>query len=120
MQYLLAATLLAGLFQIVFGFMKLDVLMRFVSRSVRTGFVNALAILIFSAQVPQMLGVGWHTYAMIAGGLAIIYLVPRATTAIPAPLICILVLTAISIAFPMPIHTVADLGRLPSSLPSLT
>ena len=118
LQYLLAATLLAGLFQIAFGLMKLDVLMRFVSRSVRTGFVNALAILIFSAQVPQMLGVSWHTYAMIAGGLGIIYLAPRITTAIPSPLICILVLTAISIVFPMPIHVVADLGRLPSSLPS--
>ena len=120
LQYLLAATLMAGLFQIGFGLLKLDVLMRFVSRSVRTGFVNALAILIFSAQVPHMLGVTWHSYAMIAGGLAIIYLAPRITTAIPSPLICILVLTAISIAFPMPVHTVADLGRLPSALPSLT
>lgn len=118
LQYLLAATLLAGVLQIIFGLVKLDVLLRFVSRSVRTGFVNALAILIFSAQVPQMLGVTWHTYAMIAGGLAIIYLLPRLTNAIPSPLICIIVLTAISIAFPMPIHTVADLGRLPSSLPS--
>jgi len=119
LQYLLVATLLAGVFQIVFGLVKLDVLLRFVSRSVRTGFVNALAILIFSAQVPQMLGVTWHTYAMISGGLAIIYLVPRLTTAIPSPLICIVVLTAISLAFPMPLHTVADLGRLPASLPSL-
>ena len=67
----------------VFGLARLDVLMRFVSRSVRTGFVNALAILIFSAQVPQMLGVDWHTYAMIAAGLAIIYLAPRVTTVIP-------------------------------------
>jgi SulP family sulfate permease len=117
LQYLLAATLLAGLFQILFGLLRLDVLMRFVSRSVRTGFVNALAILIFSAQVPQMLHVDWHTYAMITGGLVIIYLLPRLTTAIPSPLICILVLTAISIAVPMPLHTVADLGKLPSSLP---
>jgi SulP family sulfate permease len=118
LQYLLAATVLAGVLQIVFGLLKLDVLLRFVSRSVRTGFVNALAILIFSAQVPQMLDVTWHTYAMIAGGLGIIYLLPRVTTAIPSPLICIVVLTVISVAFPMPIHTVADLGRLPASLPS--
>jgi SulP family sulfate permease len=118
LQYLLAATLLAGVLQIGFGLLKLDVLMRFVSRSVRTGFVNALAILIFSAQVPQMLGVSWHTYAMIGLGLAIIYLLPRLTTAIPSPLICIVVLTAISIAFPMPLHVVADLGRLPGALPS--
>lgn len=120
LHYLLAATLLAGVFQIVFGLLKLDVLMRFVSRSVRTGFVNALAILIFSAQVPQMLDVTWHTYALIAAGLAIIYLAPRITKAIPSPLICIVALTAISMAFPMPVHTVADLGRLPATLPSLT
>ncbi|MCW1427787.1 SulP family inorganic anion transporter [Novosphingobium sp. JCM 18896] len=118
LQYLLAATLLAGLFQIAFGLMKLNVLMRFVSRSVRTGFVNALAILIFSAQVPQMLNVSWHTYAMIAAGLGIIYLTPKVTKAIPSPLICVIVLTAISMAFPMPIHTVADLGRLPATLPA--
>jgi SulP family sulfate permease len=119
LQYLLAATILAGALQVLFGLLRLDVLMRFVSRSVRTGFVNALAILIFSAQVPQMLGVSWHTYAMIAAGLAIIYLVPRLTTAIPSPLICIVILTCISLLLPMPLHTVADLGRLPSSLPSL-
>ena len=120
LHYLLAATVLAGLFQILFGVVKLDVLMRFVSRSVRTGFVNALAILIFSAQVPQMLGVTWHSYAMIGLGLAIIYLVPRLTTAIPSPLICIIVLTGIGMAVPMPLRTVADLGRLPTSLPMLT
>jgi SulP family sulfate permease len=119
LQYLLAATLLAGTLQIVFGLVKLDVLMRFVSRSVRTGFVNALAILIFSAQVPQMLGVSWHTYFMIALGLAIIYLMPRVTTAVPSPLICIVVLTAIAAAVPMPLRVVADLGRLPNGLPSL-
>jgi sulfate permease, SulP family len=120
LPYLLAATLLAGVFQILFGLLGLDVLMRFVSKSVRTGFVNALAILIFSAQVPQMLGVTWHTYAMIGLGLAIIYLLPRISTAIPSPLICILVLTAISMAHPMPLRTVADLGQLPASLPTLT
>jgi SulP family sulfate permease len=119
LQYLLAATLLAGLLQIVFGLLKLDVLMRFVSRSVRTGFVNALAILIFSAQVPQLLGVTWHTYVMVALGLAIIYLLPRITTAVPSPLICIVALTAISIAFPMPLRVVSDLGRLPGALPSI-
>jgi len=118
LQYLLAATILAGLFQIAFGLLRLDVLMRFVSRSVRTGFVNALAILIFSAQLPQMLHVDWHTYAMIALGLGIIYLLPRLTTAIPSPLICILVLTALSVLMPMPLHTVADLGRLPAALPA--
>lgn len=117
LQYLLAATVLAGVIQIAFGLLRLDVLMRFVSRSVRTGFVNALAILIFSAQVPQMIGVTWHTYALIAAGLAIIYLVPRVFTAIPSPLICIVALTAFAMLVPMPIATVADLGLLPDSLP---
>lgn len=82
-QCLLAATLLCGLLQVLFGILKLDVLMRYVSRPVRTGFVNALAILIFSAQLPHMLHVTWHTYAMIALGLVIIYTVPRFFTAIP-------------------------------------
>ncbi|RZL60187.1 MAG: SulP family inorganic anion transporter, partial [Sphingomonas sp.] len=117
LQYLLAATLLAGLLQVAFGLFKLDVLMRFVSRSVRAGFVNALAILIFSAQLPQMIGVDWHTYAMIGLGLAIIYLAPRVTNIVPSPLICIVALTAVSIALPMPLRTIADLGRLPASLP---
>jgi SulP family sulfate permease len=117
LQYLLAATVLGGVLQILFGLLRLDVLLRFVSRSVRTGFVNALAILIFSAQVPQMLGVTWHTYALIALGLAIIYLAPRVSRAIPSPLICIVVLTVVSMAFPMPVHTVSDLGRLPAALP---
>ena len=118
-QYLLAATLLCGLLQVTFGLLRLHVLMRYVSRPVRTGFVNALAILIFSAQVPHMLHVTWHSYAMVALGLAIIYSVPRVFSAIPSPLICIVVLTVISVIYPMPLHTVADLGRLPDSLPHL-
>ena len=118
LQYLLVATMLAGVLQIAFGLAKLDVLMRFVSRSVHAGFVNALAILIFSAQAPQMVGVSWQAYAMIAGGLAIIYLMPRISNAIPSPLICIVVLTAIAMWVPMPLKTVGDLGKLPSTLPS--
>ncbi|WP_278367873.1 SulP family inorganic anion transporter [Acetobacter orientalis] len=119
LNYLLLATLLAGAFQILFGLLKFQNMMRFVSREVQTGFVNALAILIFSAQVPQMVHVSWHTYALIALGLAIVYLLPRITTLVPSPLICIVVLTAITIAYPMPVHVVADLGALPTGLPSL-
>ena len=118
LQYLLVATILAGVLQIAFGLAKLDILMQFVSKSVHAGFVNALAILIFSAQVPQMVGVSWQAYAMIAGGLAIIYLMPRISSAIPSPLICIVVLTAIAMWFPMPLKTVGDLGRLPDALPT--
>nr|WP_230975780.1 SulP family inorganic anion transporter [Acetobacter garciniae] len=118
-QYLLLATLLAGFIQIVFGLLRMQNIMRFVSREVETGFVNALAILIFSAQLPQMLHVTWHTYALIGVGLAIIYLLPRLTTAIPSPLVCILVLTGLSMALNLPVHVVADLGPLPEGLPQL-
>lgn len=119
-EYMLLATLMAGALQVIFGLCKLQSVMRFVSSEVRTGFVNALAILIFSAQVPQMLGVTWHTYLLIAIGLVIIYLVPRFFEAIPSPLICIIVLTAITVFHPMPVRTVADLGALPTGLPQLT
>ncbi|MFT8675862.1 MAG: SulP family inorganic anion transporter [Acetobacter sp.] len=118
-QYLLLATLLAGFIQIVFGLLRMQNIMRFVSREVETGFVNALAILIFSAQVPQMLHVTWHTYALIGVGLAIIYLLPRVTTAVPSPLVCILALSALSIMLNLPVHVVADLGPLPEGLPRL-
>ena len=84
-EYLFAATILMGVIQVVAGFLRLDMLMQYVSRSVITGFVNALAILIFIAQLPQLMGVTWVTYAMVAGGLAIIYLFPRLTRAVPSP-----------------------------------
>ena len=123
LQYLLAASVLAGAIQIGLGLLKLGNLMRFVSRSVMTGFVNALAILIFLAQIPEMdpstPGVGWLTYAMIAAGLAIIYLVPRVTTAIPSPLVNIVVLTVLTLAFGLDVRSVGDMGALPDSLPVL-
>lgn len=119
LQYLLAATILAGIIQIVAGWLRVGYLMRFVSRSVMTGFVNALAILIFMAQLPELIDVTWQTYAMIAVGLAIIYLVPRLTRLVPSPLVCILVLTAIALAFGIDVRTVADLGELPDALPVL-
>lgn len=118
-DYLFAATILMGLIQIVAGLLRLDLLMQFVSRSVITGFVNALAILIFMAQLPQLTNVSWETYAMVSGGLAIIYLFPRVTKAIPSPLVAILVLSAISIGIGVPVHTVGDMGKLPEGLPSL-
>ena len=119
LQYLLAATILAGMIQIVAGWLRVGYVMRFVSRSVMTGFVNALAILIFMAQLPELIGVTWQTYAMIAAGLAIIYLFPRITRAIPSPLVCILVLTAAALIFGVDTRSVADLGELPNALPML-
>jgi sulfate permease, SulP family len=117
LEYLLAATILTGLLQIVAGFFRLGSLMRFVSRSVVTGFVNALAILIFMAQLPEFKGAGVQMYGMVALGLAIIYIVPRFTKAIPSPLISIVTITGISIYFGMDLRTVGDMGELPSTLP---
>ncbi|WP_434149983.1 SulP family inorganic anion transporter [Methylocaldum gracile subsp. desertum] len=117
LEYLFAATILTGILQIIAGYLRLGDLMRFVSRSVVTGFVNALAILIFMAQLPELTGVSWHVYAMTAGGLAIIYLFPFLTRAVPSPLVCIVVLTAIAIGFNLDIRTVGDMGHLPDSLP---
>ncbi|MDY7115042.1 SulP family inorganic anion transporter [Halomonas sp. SSL-5] len=120
LQYLLAATLLTGVLQILAGYLRLADLMRFVSRSVVTGFVNALAILIFMAQLPELTGVTWHVYAMTAAGLAIIYgfpYLPKIGKAVPSPLVCILVLTAVYLLTGMEIRTVGDMGELPDSLP---
>lgn len=118
LDYLLAATILAGGLQIVAGWLRLGQLMQFVSRSVVTGFVNALAILIFMAQLPELTNVTWHVYAMTAAGLAIIYGLPRLTRAVPSPLVAIVVLTILAIAMDLNIRTVGDMGQLPDSLPS--
>ncbi|AWL07615.1 sodium-independent anion transporter [Massilia oculi] len=117
-DYLLAATILAGLLQVVAGWIRLGRLMRFVSRSVVTGFVNALAILIFLAQLPELTDVGWQVYAVTAAGLAIIYGLPHLTRAVPSPLVAIVVLTGGAIALGLDIRTVGDMGQLPDSLPS--
>jgi SulP family sulfate permease len=116
-EYVLAAGILAGVLQIGAGVLKLGALMRFVSRSVITGFVNALAILIFLAQLPQLQNAPWYVYAMVAGGLAIIYLLPRVTKAIPSPLVCIIVMTAIAMALHLQLRTVGDMGAFPDRLP---
>ena len=120
LEYLLAATLLTGVLQIGAGYLKLGSLMRFVSRSVVTGFVNALAILIFMAQLPELTNVTWQVYAMCAAGLAIIYLfpyVPKLGKVIPSPLVCILSMTAVAMYFGLDIRTVGDMGELPDTLP---
>jgi SulP family sulfate permease len=117
LEYLLAATLLTGVLQIIAGYIKLGSLMRFVSRSVVTGFVNALAILIFMAQLPELTNVTWHVYAMTAAGLGIIYLFPYLTKSVPSPLVTIVVLTGIAMYLNLDIRTVGDMGDLPDTLP---
>jgi SulP family sulfate permease len=119
LEYLLPVTVLTGVFQILAGTFKLGSLMRFVSRSVVTGFVNALAIIIFMAQLPEFKEQGLLMYGMVAGGLVIIYGLPRLTTAVPSPLVCIIVLTIVSISLGLEdaLRTVGDMGELPASLP---
>lgn len=116
--YLFAASVLMGVLQIVAGLLRLDLLMQYVSRSVVTGFVNALAILIFMAQLPQLTHVTWVAYAMVAASLAIIYVLPRFTKVIPSPLVAIIAMTAVSIYLGLDVNTVGDMGKLPSALPS--
>ncbi|WP_018395392.1 SulP family inorganic anion transporter [Bacillus sp. 37MA] len=118
LQYLFATTILTGLLQITFGFLKVARFMKFVPRSVMIGFVNALAILIFMAQVPQFIGVSAMTYVFVAATLAIIYLLPRITKAVPSPLVAIVVMTIIAVAAGFDLRTVGDLGNISGTLPS--
>ncbi len=120
LEYLLAATLLTGVFQIIMGYLRVGVLMSFVARAVVVGFVNALAILIFMAQLPELTNVTWHVYALTALGLGIIYLfpyVPRIGGLIPSPLVTIVVLTLLTLALGIDVRTVGDMGALPDTLP---
>ncbi|MGN6278004.1 MAG: SulP family inorganic anion transporter [Sphingomonas sp.] len=118
-DYLFAATILMGVFQVIAGLLRLDLLMNYVSRSVVTGFVNALAILIFMAQLPQLIHVPPVTYLLVAVGLAIIYLFPRLTRAVPSPLVAIVVLTLVTFYGGIHVNTVGDMGKLPTALPAI-
>ncbi|GGR92614.1 sodium-independent anion transporter [Streptomyces humidus] len=115
--YLVATVILAGVFQVILGAVGVAKLMRFVPRSVMTGFVNALAIMIFMAQVPEMHDVPWPVYPLIIGGLALMVFFPKVTKVIPAPLVSIVILTVITVAAGIAVPTVGDKGELPSSLP---
>lgn len=115
--YLVATVILAGVFQVILGAIGVAKLMRFVPRSVMTGFVNALAIMIFMAQVPEMHDVPWPVYPLIIGGLALMVFFPKVTRVIPAPLVSIVILTVITVAAGIAVPTVGDKGKLPSTLP---
>lgn len=117
LQYLLAATILTGIIQIVMGALKLGKLMKFVPRSVMVGFVNALAILIFTSQLTHFVGESWAMYAMVAGALAIIYLLPRFTKAVPSPLVAIVVITVIAVLTNSGVRNIGDMGELTQALP---
>ncbi|OAS84041.1 MULTISPECIES: SulP family inorganic anion transporter [Metabacillus] len=117
LHYLLAATILTGIIQILLGVLKVGRLMRFIPRSVMVGFVNSLAILIFSAQLPHFVGESWVMYAMVAGSLAIIYILPRFTKVVPSPLVAIIVMTIYAIMSGVSVRTVGDMGELTQALP---
>lgn len=120
LQYLLAATILTGIIQIIVGYLKLANLLRFVSKSVINGFLNALAIIVFMAQMPHLINVTWHVYAMVVVGLLIVYLFPRIPTigsVLPSPLVTVIVLTIACLLMGWDIPTVGDMGELPSTLP---
>ncbi|KZC95137.1 SulP family inorganic anion transporter [Clavibacter tessellarius] len=119
LDYLIATVILGGLFQIVLGLLGVAKLMRFVPRSVMVGFVNALAILIFSAQIPNLVGVPWLVYPLVAVGIVIMVVMPRFTKAVPAPLVAIIVVTVATVATALAVPTVGDEGALPDSLPTL-
>src|SRR5690625_3712280 len=116
-QYLFATVILAGILQILFGLIGVAKLMRFIPQSVMTGFVNALAILIFIAQLPDLIDVPWAVYPLFALGLIIIFLWPKVTATIPAPLVAIVVVTLLVVIFSIDVPTVADKGELPNELP---
>ncbi|NKX50821.1 SulP family inorganic anion transporter, partial [Arthrobacter deserti] len=118
-DHLVAAVILAGIFQVLLALAGVAKLMRFIPRQVMVGFVNALAILIFMAQVPELLGVPWLVYPLTALALAIVFGLPRLTNAVPAPLVAIVVLTLITVLASLAVPTVGDKGELPEALPSL-
>lgn len=117
LEYLFAASILTGVFQIVVGLLKLGRYIKFVSRSVMTGFVNSLAILIFLAQMPELIGANWQTFALVAAGLAIIYGLPRLTKAVPSALVAIVLISGFVMWSGLDVRTVGDMGAMPSTLP---
>lgn len=119
LDYVVATIMLAGILQIILAMLGVAKLMRFIPRSVMTGFVNALGIMMFTAQLPHLRDVPWMAYVLVGVGLVIMLVLPRLTTVIPAPLVTILVVTVLAIAFGWEVTDVADQGELPTSLPGL-
>lgn len=117
LQYLLAATFLTGIFQVIFGFLKLGRQMKFVPRAVMIGYINALGILLFLAQLPQLTDVPSMVYVLALAALGIIYILPRFTKVVPSPLVALVVITAVAMGFGLDVPTVGDMGQLPTAPP---
>ena len=116
-EYLMAATILTGIFMFILGLLKVGNLIKLIPNGVQIGFVDALAILIFSSQLGNFKGEGWQMYALVALGIAIIYLFPRLTKAVPSTLVAVIVVTAIAIIFGAPVRTIGDMGTITAALP---
>jgi SulP family sulfate permease len=119
LDYLIAAVILAGVFQILLAVLGVTKLMRFIPRSVMVGFVNALAILVFMAQLPELINVPWLVYPLVAVGLVIVIALPRLTSAVPSPLVAIVALTLFAVLANLDVPAVQDKGQLPESLPTI-
>ncbi|ROR80287.1 sulfate permease, SulP family [Plantibacter flavus] len=119
LDYFIATVILGGVFQVVLGLLGVAKLMRFIPRSVMVGFVNALAILIFTAQLPNLIGVPWLVYPLVAVGIVVMVVMPRLTSVVPAPLVAIVLITAATVVTGLNVPTVGDQGELPRSLPTL-
>src|SRR5690606_31744656 len=115
LDYFIATVLLAGVFQILLALFGVAKLMRFIPRSVMVGLVNSLAILVFIAQLPHLIDVPWVVYPLVALGILILVVIPKLTKVIPAPLIAIVIVTAIVLVFAFQVPTVGDQGELPKS-----
>ena len=116
-EYLMAATILTGVFMLILGVLKVGNLLKLIPNGVQIGFVDALAILIFSSQLGNFKGEGWQMYALVALGIVIIYLFPRITKAVPSTLVAVIVVTAIAIIFGAPVRTIGDMGTITAALP---
>ena len=119
MDYFIATVILAGIFQVLLGVLGVAKLMRFIPRSVMVGFVNALAIFVFSSQFPQLIDVPWLVYPLVALGIVVMIVMPRITRVVPAPLVSVIIVTGVVLAFAITVPTVGDQGELPKSLPEL-
>ena len=118
LQYLLAATVLTGLIQIIFGVLKIARLMKFIPNAVMIGFVNSLAILVFMAQTPHFIGGDIFTWLFLLGTIGLIYAIPLVIKGIPAPLIAVVILSIVAVYSGVNLSTVGDMGTITQSLPT--
>lgn len=116
-EYLMAATILCGVIMFVLGALGIGNLIKLIPNTVQIGFVDALAILIFSSQLGNFEGEGWQMFALVALGIAIIYFFPYVTTAVPSTLVAVVVVTAIAITMHVDVRTIGDMGTITATLP---